>query len=824
MPSIPQITNPVSTKTLTSGTMTDRQSTSGGEQFDMVQGQRPVEAVKTAVDTSAGKGGKASQKDFLPLLVKTPKDPTMAVESLKQIISDELLSVAKSNGYTELYGELEGLMKSIYLKSGEVADEILTQEKQTTMFGGDKLFDLLRSLSRNAEITGNADALNSVGGFLKAVNFLRGNNDILKALSSNMKFLSGYFTPSKQLSHDLEVLSKEWSSPDAPKYFETLKTETLGVLKNVSQSVLNNERTGTLLPLIVHNLSRYNTNASMLSEGFSQVLTHVAGQAARNEFTEAFDGFVNKFFPFEQSGEDNGLQMNTPQRDAVNPKAANGITLNGQQGSDRQEFQTLPPMQTGVLGSNTPQQQNLAGRPLVNQNTGGFNDNAATFENEPNIIMQANERPTGAQAGQTAVQQQNGQTEQNPQTTESSRNAETTQNRQTSQAPQSTQSPQTTKTTENQPLRSAQTAANTNLQPQFIPNRVPEIIGRAFSEPSFIAKSEFSFSEQGELPPLGYNFKTEDFPLPTNRFYAAIDEPLDDYNAGKTNGMETVRRILENVSDEDDPDIRPLISEELERVQSITGAVNYLNDILRAMPDGDHQMSLFDNLSKIINQMAAESELPPSVPEDSLFDENGLPKLPPPRNADELANEAARHTKPEEARPSKLEQLVSFVDRNIDHAALKTINNYNASNLLQSLINAPGVFTPLAHYIIPLQIDDARAFGELWVDNDEEDDSTSSSVTRAERKYHLFLTFEVESVGRFEVDTVAQGKDVSIAFYHPESYAPKAATLSGKIKRIAADCGYNAENFLSLPLVKPKNLLEVFPSISESRKGFNVKA
>jgi hypothetical protein len=171
---------------------------------------------------------------------------------------------------------------------------------------------------------------------------------------------------------------------------------------------------------------------------------------------------------------------------------------------------------------------------------------------------------------------------------------------------------------------------------------------------------------------------------------------------------------------------------------------------------------------------------------------------------------------------STLKQLISFVEKNIDHAAVKTISNYNASNLLQSLINAPGVFTPLAHYIIPLDVGGIKSFGELWVDADEE--NASARESGAKRKYHLFLTFEVEAAGRFEVDLYADGSDVNLSFFYPESFSERAAPLLGKVNRIIANSGYSTREIRTGPLVKPHDLTQVFPEILERRTGFNVKA
>ena len=168
-----------------------------------------------------------------------------------------------------------------------------------------------------------------------------------------------------------------------------------------------------------------------------------------------------------------------------------------------------------------------------------------------------------------------------------------------------------------------------------------------------------------------------------------------------------------------------------------------------------------------------------------------------------------------------MKALTSFIDRNVNHPAIRGIDNFNASNLLQSMLNAPGVFTPLAHYIIPIQVEDTRAFGELWVDNDN---TSSGKGENGEKKYHLFLTFDVEAVGRFEVDVYSSGKELNLSVLYPKSYRYRVSNLTDKITKIAAGVGYNVQNFKTGILFKPHSLAETFPRINENRKSFDIKA
>lgn len=641
MATIPQINNPVGGKSYSTG-LSGRNTSESGEQFDLIQLTNPLE-VQQATDKEAGNRNKAmtgEQKDFLSMSVKIAKDPTMAVESLKQLINEELLGIAKNNGYTELYGELDALMKGMFLKSDSLVADIVAQEKQNTIFSGSEFFDLLRELAAESIANSGAGSVNdemknAVGNMLKAVNYMRNKDEILNALSSNMKFLSGYFAPNKGLSEGLAELSRGWAATDAAENFESLKNQTLYIMKSVSESLLNNEQTQVLIPLIVHNLSRYNTNEDILSNYFTQLLAQVPNAETKNRLISAFDNLLNSSF--------NNTELK----------------------------------QNGELPNN--------------------------YYNTTNY---------------------------------------------------------TTDSEINQPLN-----------PYFSEEK---------QIPNFLA-SRLADENYTEL----LNYSAED-----------LDTPVKNYLLDKTDGMSAVKDTIGVLIRE--AGMKDVLANELAGLRTIDSLVEYLNEILQNLPDNEERQIIYENLVEIVNKMAEKEEL-------------SATRAPIPS---EIKSEMKTET--------SLKNLIDFVDKNIDHSALKSINNYNASNLLQSLINAPGVFTPLAHYIIPLEVGDSKAFGELWVDKDEE--NASASVNGGKRKYHLFLTFEIEEEGRFEVDLYALGDEVNISLMHPESFAEKVNPIVRKVNRVIAQSGYVTRNFKTAPLSKPHNLTQIFPHINEKRSGFNVKA
>ena len=268
-----------------------------------------------------------------------------------------------------------------------------------------------------------------------------------------------------------------------------------------------------------------------------------------------------------------------------------------------------------------------------------------------------------------------------------------------------------------------------------------------------------------------------------------IEYILNNYQSNAISGKDAIDRLLALLIPRDNPDASEVMKTVVNGTDNLSDLVDFLNRVLENTPDIPERQTLCDAFEHIVGGMAQKQEM--------------------------LAQKQSGYES------ETMKALTAFIDRNVNHPAIRGIDNFNASNLLQSMLNAPGVFTPLAHYIIPLQVDDTRAFGELWVDNDN---TSSGKSENGEKKYHLFLTFDVEAVGRFEVDVYSSGKELNLSVLYPKSYRYRVSNLTDKITKIAAGVGYSVQNFKTGILFKPHTLAETFPRINENRKSFDVKA
>ncbi len=675
MAQIPQINNPITSKNYN---YSPRQQDANTEPFDIVK-LTGVESAGVNSDSAAKSRLEMGNRELIPLQVHIAKDPTLAVEMLKDLLNVEVLNQALITGHTELYGSLENLAKELYVTPEKLLQEIINQEQQNTMFSGHEFYDVLREV---AQTTTDAGTKELIGGLLKSINFAQNKNEILGALRANLKFLSEYYSPNEKLSEKLFNLSQEWGADDAENYFDYLKGETLSILDDVSGSLLNDDKTQMLIPLIKHNLSRYNNSQYMCKEYFNLLLTQISSGTVRESLKNSFNRLYAALFEKKP--------MQNPQ--------------------DKWTMEDVESMSDDVYNdytTNRDQNQPFLGDSGVKN---------GDFEGAENQIQQSNQID-GEKIGQHD---------------------------------------------DDIDLETINNAIDASKkQPE---EQTEELSGwqKALNE----MMSERGYSQQ--LKDSGYN----------------IEHILANYNRGKLSGMDALRMLSEGLflGDPANADNMKEMLAGFGQVNTMQELIDNLNSMLRGMPDIPLRERLYGVFVDIIEKMSVKNELP----------QHGIR---PPVS-------------------STLDSLTDFIQANINNPALKSLDSFNASNLLQSLLNAPGVFTPLAHYILPLEVADTRAFGELWVDNDE---NNPNNTPGTQRNYHLFLTFDVESIGRFELDMYALGEEVNISLLYPPRFEKEIDPMKDRVNKIIRSSGYQTRAFETAPLKKPHNLVEVFPKITEKR-------
>lgn len=238
--------------------------------------------------------------------------------------------------------------------------------------------------------------------------------------------------------------------------------------------------------------------------------------------------------------------------------------------------------------------------------------------------------------------------------------------------------------------------------------------------------------------------------------------------------------------------IAPLVPDNMK------GAVNTL---LRSFESEKNLNTLIDRLSVIVNRM-----------------DNLDAKITVAQSINQVLSQMTLAAGINYRPPTTMENMLDFLVKNINDPSLKSLSAMNRGEMLQGLLTSPGVFSPLLHFLVPMNMDGTKAFGELWADPD------AGGGKDGDSDKHLFLCFEIEDAGYFEMELYAKGRNINVSLLCPAGSEKRYMPLKEFIPQIAAVNGYNAEKMIISPLKKKRDLNRAFPKLNDRKTALNVSA
>ena len=142
-------------------------------------------------------------------------------------------------------------------------------------------------------------------------------------------------------------------------------------------------------------------------------------------------------------------------------------------------------------------------------------------------------------------------------------------------------------------------------------------------------------------------------------------------------------------------------------------------------------------------------------------------------------------------------------------------------NLVSSMLINESVYMPLAHFLIPLELDGRMLFSELWVDADAEEKKGNKGS--GEKCMKFLFKIDVQGLGLFDVVLTNRERDVIIVVDCPEGVAPFSREIEQTISKILARNELNSAGVSVRKMERPVTLTEVFPKIFEGKNSVNVK-
>lgn len=165
--------------------------------------------------------------------------------------------------------------------------------------------------------------------------------------------------------------------------------------------------------------------------------------------------------------------------------------------------------------------------------------------------------------------------------------------------------------------------------------------------------------------------------------------------------------------------------------------------------------------------------------------------------------------------------LSEIMERQAFSKEITAINSEKIEKIINSLLSSPCSFTPLLHFIVPVEYMDMKSFAEIWIDVDE--DTTENEETgEREDNLHMLIVFEVEGIGQFESEIFVRGKDIELMLFCPTGYKEMFKKLDEKIRENVKTSDYTFKDIIIDDLKKQRSLMDTFKDLPRKRTGLDI--
>ena len=174
-----------------------------------------------------------------------------------------------------------------------------------------------------------------------------------------------------------------------------------------------------------------------------------------------------------------------------------------------------------------------------------------------------------------------------------------------------------------------------------------------------------------------------------------------------------------------------------------------------------------------------------------------------------------------EGKNSKVMDIIAqIIGKESENADINTLGGEHIEKIIYSLLSSPCNYTPLLHYIVPVQFEDMKSFAEIWIDPNAE--STDNKGRTVNDCIHILMVFDIEGIGRFEAELAASGKDLMAKVFCPTAYVAAFSGLGKAVREQIASTGYRLLDLSVDKLNKQRSLMEVFKTLPHRRTGVDV--
>ena len=173
-----------------------------------------------------------------------------------------------------------------------------------------------------------------------------------------------------------------------------------------------------------------------------------------------------------------------------------------------------------------------------------------------------------------------------------------------------------------------------------------------------------------------------------------------------------------------------------------------------------------------------------------------------------------------EHKTTAMDNLSNILQMQAQDKSLLRADSERFEKIIYSLLSSPCNFTPLLHFVLPVRFYDMQSFAEIWINNGDEGETAPSG---GQSPIHMLLSFEIEDMGRFEMELFVKDQLIDFQLFCPPEYVHQFKKEKENLIAYVNTTDYRMGKTEVEPLERPRSLMDVFHSLPYKRTGVDLK-
>lgn len=169
-----------------------------------------------------------------------------------------------------------------------------------------------------------------------------------------------------------------------------------------------------------------------------------------------------------------------------------------------------------------------------------------------------------------------------------------------------------------------------------------------------------------------------------------------------------------------------------------------------------------------------------------------------------------------------MDTLIKLIGKEYESETIADASKSKLDKIINSLLSSPSNFTPLLHYILPLQYENIRSYAEIWINPNGNEETEVSGDNSAGSDMHFLIVFDITDVGRFEAELFVRDRTIDFLLLCPEEHLKVFSNLDTAFRRSIQNSGYRFRSVKINKLERNRSLIEVFTTLPYRRMGIDI--